>query len=337
MKLTEALGILKKHKISVINEDTDDWDEADMPAGVTPDGRKDMASWHNYGKRGYGVPNARSLGLKIANAKDYNVGVATTRIKPADVIMPMEKDGWKFLKHQPEDEMDRYYFKKTFRLGLAGRKFEYDVNFAPYYEEDGLQINWETDYASGNENVDSFDDVPLFFDDEADNDIEYEGEDVDESFRSYIKGHSMNERINPALTKGDREQLINSEFFDKGKNKAEINKTLKANHMRKMDDDEDEAPWDDTVGDMHVLQKGLRNEFGWNNIKFTPVNEPELKDMGVIAATFDYDGVNYELWVEDNDYILSRTEDNEIAASGHSIRGFFESLRETGMLKKAEK
>jgi hypothetical protein len=45
MELNEAKEILKKN--GFILEDTDDWDEADMPAGMSDEDRAEMAKKHN--------------------------------------------------------------------------------------------------------------------------------------------------------------------------------------------------------------------------------------------------------------------------------------------------
>lgn len=45
MKLDEAVALLRANKFIV--EDTDDWDEADMPAGMSPNQRQAMVAKHN--------------------------------------------------------------------------------------------------------------------------------------------------------------------------------------------------------------------------------------------------------------------------------------------------
>ena len=167
MLLREAKEILKKAGYLV--EDTDDWDDADLPAGMTQTQRRKWAHRHNatldddfdkFGskrydrrddyKRYYGVEpinydkaeldgEGRRMGNKIERGKYFNMSPETNPFV-AEVFDLLKKSGWKYIGDKTGDEKNRYispeekffYFKKPGR----GKK-DYIIGFCP--DPDGFE------------------------------------------------------------------------------------------------------------------------------------------------------------------------------------------------------
>ena len=167
MRLDEAKEILKKAGYLV--EDTDDWDDADLPAGMTQKQRRDWARKHNatlendfrkfgekrwekeddfenyYGKEVIDDDDAelngegRRMGNKIERGKYFNMSPETNPFV-AEVFDLLKKSGWKYIGDKTGDEKNRYispeekffYFKKPGR----GKK-DYIIGFCP--DPDGFE------------------------------------------------------------------------------------------------------------------------------------------------------------------------------------------------------
>lgn len=148
MKLTEAKEILKN--AGYIVEDTDDWDDADLPAGMTQKQRRNWARKHNatteddFRKFGgnkrwnkqqefedyYGTEpiddddaelngEGRKLANKVSRGKNFNMTPENNSLV-AEIFELLKKSGWKYINAKmgyeknswviPEEKY--FYFKK---------------------------------------------------------------------------------------------------------------------------------------------------------------------------------------------------------------------------------
>lgn len=172
--LDEALETLKNIG-ATITEDTDDWDDADLPAGMTDTQRKKWAHRHNqtmsrdfekfwkrsnHGKdyhdakddykRHYGVEpvdddktlwgeEGRNLQQKVTRAKSF---AGTPENNPAigEIFDLMKKSGWKYIgeKMGSNKEFADFAIEKFFYFKKPGKgKKDFIVSWAYAYDDEG--------------------------------------------------------------------------------------------------------------------------------------------------------------------------------------------------------
>ena len=167
MLIKEAKEILNSR--GFILEDTDDWDDADLPAGMTQKQRRDWARKHNatiendfrkYGEKRWKLEDdfekyygkeviddddaelngeGRRIGNKVERGKNFNMTPETNPFV-AEIFDLLKKSGWKYIGDKMGDEKNRYispeekffYFKKPGR----GKK-DYIMGFSP--DPDGFE------------------------------------------------------------------------------------------------------------------------------------------------------------------------------------------------------
>lgn len=118
MKLNEAVALLRANKFIV--EDTDDWDEADMPAGMSDEERAAMADLHN------GKDKDRSLLIK---SKIGHNGY----IRINDIINSMNNYGcWKLIDiREAKENSNSLVFTRTYNWPT--HPSEVIVTIRPFY------------------------------------------------------------------------------------------------------------------------------------------------------------------------------------------------------------
>lgn len=184
MDLKEAKQILKN--IGFILEDTDDWDDADLPAGMTQKQRREWTRKHNatiendfrkfgekrwekeddfenyYGKEVIDDIDAeldgagRRMENKIKRGKHFNMSPETNPFV-AEVFDLLKKSGWKYIKSKMGDEKnywvipeEKYFYFKKSGKGTKDYILGFTINpDATKKKSKGIHINWTCPYNDG--------------------------------------------------------------------------------------------------------------------------------------------------------------------------------------------
>lgn len=138
--------------------------------------------------------------------------------------------------------------------------------------------------------------------------------------------------IDPTREKGDREQLINQAFLDKGMNRDQVNAELKKNGFSRLAK-EPEPEENPIEYDFNRIRRGLIRNYHVENWQELVLHGDDIMSK---VANFDFNGKSYQLWCDENEFSISKNDaympkdGSGVIAYSHSVAGLFKELINSG-------